>query len=572
MNNHRAIPLLDLAFGVLLAGSLAVSAGAATDNWDECYRGTVLPESGEWPWGLSAGSNTTAVVEREGLRITDRGTAKGELRLYNRQWHADASSGGVAEARLKVRACSGQAGVILMVADGVNEVSLTFRPDRVEFTDGKRFHLMNTSAAFHDYRLELRGSRVGLSVDGKMVVDERSGLAKPAHGGRNLVGFGSCSSPATGEAVWEFVRHRAYAPLIPPAQLVPGAEHVIVYKQPGVYACFPGLLRRPDGALFTSFGTRVRRSHIDSTGGGAALWSRDEGRTWQPTKEGVTNPQHLRRDGGVTYASAYGWREVPKEREAEFREQGLVVRDVRPGVVAYLGGAFSFVRRAGEAQGKRTPIPTPAKLSLMNYNYAASCVTRAGVRLVAVYGRHNASGVSSSFVLRSADEGETWEMITMAKPVSDAKEGEIGFDETALVETPDHHVLALMRADPDRHGYLYQCVSEDGGKTWGKPVRTPMWGYPAHLLVLGNGNLLCTYGYRRAPMGIRACLSRDGGRTWDIEREFVLRADGKRSGSDLGYPLTVETKDGGLLTIYYFTGSDGITHVAATRWKVPAAP
>lgn len=546
----------------------AASAMAATsENWDECYRGTALPESGEWPWSVSPGSNTTAVVEGDCLRISDRGTAKGQLRFYNRQWHAERSLGGVVEARLKVCSCSGPAGVIMMVADGANETSLTFYPNRVEFGQGGRSHAMNTSDAFHSYRLELRGTRVSLSVDGRQVVDEAAGLSKPAYNGRNCVGFGSLSSAATGEALWEFVRHRTHEPA---ARLTEGVQHGIVYKKAGVYACFPSLMRLPDGVFFTSFGTRVRRSHMDSTGGSAVYTSRDDGRTWQPAQKSVTNPLFQRRDGGSTYATAYGWREVPVERAEEFRAQGLTVRDVRPGVVAYLSGAYSFLRRGGEEKGKRTPVPTPAGLSLMGYNSAALCVTRAGVRLNAIYGRPKGASHSTSFVLRSADDGETWSLATIAKPVSDAKEGEIGFDETAIAELSDGRVMAMMRPDPDRHGYLYQSVSEDGAKTWSQPVKTPMWGYPAHLLALGDSRVLCIYGYRRAPMGIRACLSRDGGRTWDIECEFVLRADGKRNGSDLGYPLTAKLEDGSLMTIYYFTCSDGITHIATTRWKIPA--
>ena len=49
------------------------------------------------------------------------------------------------------------------------------------------------------------------------------------------------------------------------------------------------------------------------------------------------------------------------------------------------------------------------------------------------------------------------------------------------------------------------------------PRPTPMWGCPPHLLALGDGRLLCTYGYRRAPFGVRACLSHDGGETWEDE-------------------------------------------------------
>ncbi len=547
---------------------LCFLAAAEAEDWDESYHGTTLPESGDWPWGISAGANTEAVIEGDALRISDRGTEKNALHFYSRQWMADGQRGGVLEARLKVRSCSGQAGVIAMVADGINETSLTFYPDRIEFGQGEYSHAMNTIDVFHTYRLALHGSRVSLAVDGQSIISEQEGLTKLAFKNRNLVGFGSCSSGATGEALWEFVRYRAELPSVP---LIKGAENFIVYKQSGVYACFPSLLHMSDGTLYTRFGTRTRRSHMDSTGGGAAYISHDGGRSWQPTKESFRNPLYQRRDGGMTYASALGWREVPEERAEEFRSRGLTVRDVRPGVVAYLSGASSFLQRSGEKSGNRIPIATADDISLMNYNSAALCVTRDGIRLNAIYGHREDDTSSTSFALRSADDGETWEMVTIAMPVTDPKDGEIGFDETALAEMPDGRIVAMMRPTPDKHGFLYQSDSTDGGKTWSSPVKTPMWGYPAQLLPLRDGRILCCYGYRRAPMGIRACISRDEGRTWDFEHEFILRADGKRSGSDLGYPLTTEMEDGTLLTLYYFTGGDGITHIAVTRWKVPEA-
>ncbi|MBT4101011.1 MAG: hypothetical protein HOE86_25360, partial [Gemmatimonadetes bacterium] len=48
----------------------------------------------------------------------------------------------------------------------------------------------------------------------------------------------------------------------------------------------------------------------------------------------------------------------------------------------------------------------------------------------------------------------------------------------------------------------------------------------------------------------------------------VLRDDGCGRGGDLGYPVTVQLSDDSLLTVYYFTGADGITHVAGTNWTL----
>ena len=115
-------------------------------------------------------------------------------------------------------------------------------------------------------------------------------------------------------------------------------------------------------------------------------------------------------------------------------------------------------------------------------------------------------------------------------------------------------------------------------------METQIWGYPCHLLRLADGRILCTYGYRFKPAGIRAVLSNDGGWSWDLKRERILRDDGGTpaqgwgpkqlekfkergvAGADLGYPFSAQLADGAILTVYYFTGTDGITHAAATKW------
>jgi hypothetical protein len=145
-------------------------------------------------------------------------------------------------------------------------------------------------------------------------------------------------------------------------------------------------------------------------------------------------------------------------------------------------------------------------------------------------------------------------------------------DEVALVETAPGRVLALLRQN--RPGYLLQCWSDDGGRTWSQPLRTPIWGYPPHLLRLRDGRVLCTYGHRREPLGVQAVVSTDGGQSWDVDHRAVLRADGEtrrrgdRESRDLGYPVSVELRDGSIYTAYYLT-LDGVTHVAATRWELP---
>ena len=112
---------------------------------------------------------------------------------------------------------------------------------------------------------------------------------------------------------------------------------------------------------------------------------------------------------------------------------------------------------------------------------------------------------------------------------------------------PDGTLVTAIRVDCD--GCMRISFSKDDGRTWTKPEKTPLRGFPHHLLVLKDGRLLATYGYRYHPMGVRACISTDGGKTWDIEHEMVIQNNGLNG--DLGYPVSIELDDGEVLTVYY---------------------
>lgn len=352
---------------------------------------------------------------------------------------------------------------------------------------------------------------------------------------------------------------------------IPGAVHRVIYEKEGVYACFPSLTATPDGTLVTSFGTRTRRSHIDPTGGSLRLVSSDGGLTWTKSQGSVIDPRWQTKRGQLVRAAARGWIYTDAEKTDELIGQHKTVMAARPGVVAYLGGAESYTSDDNGKSWQRREIDVPDYVSgLMGYHHTASALaTPEGLRLVAVYGRRidparPLNDVKTEvFLLRSADDGLTWQCVPMLP--EGLPDPTLGFDETAIVATGDGAILALMRSNPE--GYLYQAVSRDGGLTWSKPVKTPIWGYPAQMLQLQDGRLLAIYGYRRDLMGIRACISRDHGRTWDIDHELILRADGFCNGGDLGYPLTHQLPDGTLFTIYYHT-TDGVnTHIASTHWR-----
>ena len=80
---------------------------------------------------------------------------------------------------------------------------------------------------------------------------------------------------------------------------------------------------------------------------------------------------------------------------------------------------------------------------------------------------------------------------------------------------------------------------------------------------LRDKRLALIYGRRVEPFGLRARISSDNGRTWSDE--IVLRQDG---GSwDLGYPRSVQRKDGKMVSVYYYnTKEHPERFIGATIW------
>ena len=118
--------------------------------------------------------------------------------------------------------------------------------------------------------------------------------------------------------------------------------------------------------------------------------------------------------------------------------------------------------------------------------------------------------------------------------------------ESHSIVIPNGKIIVHIRLD-DKFT-VYQSESYDNGKTFTKPHPIGLnHGSPPHLMLHSSGVLISSYGYRLEPFGQRVMFSKDGGEIWDTD--YILRDDG--NDGDLGYPCTVELKDGSLLTVYY---------------------
>ncbi len=350
---------------------------------------------------------------------------------------------------------------------------------------------------------------------------------------------------------------------------VPDTEHAVIYRQDGQYSAFPRFYQLPDGTLHVRFGAGVTSSHLEPRRVPTQFISKNGGRTWQPTDRDESNPAWATgpsQYGRLVDPNAHAWRYVEADRCAEFEEQGIEVRNSPDGRVTYAYGCYVRTSEDNGVSWHHREISVPPKGLIMSFlGPATDLRLDANTLLCAVYGRPTANiRFYESWLLRSEDDGATWDFITIAAD----PEKKRSFGETAIVRAANGDIVAMMRTEPALGTKMWTARSTDRGKSWSKAIETPLHGHPPHLLTLRDGTMLCTYGFRDDPIGIRAALSRDHGRTWLEEDIVSLRSDGAGRPGDNGYPISAELPDGSLVSVYYIT-RDGITGVEVTRWQNP---
>ena len=357
-------------------------------------------------------------------------------------------------------------------------------------------------------------------------------------------------------------------------------DHFVIFKREGHYSGMPNIEVLPDGRLVAAARVQTHAYH-EPVGAWLAFVSEDDGETWTETDDptipynwpGTTPREKMERlermlpDGSYLCAGAAGCEYWPSECRAEAENLGLQVVDHPMGGLISVGGYKLFTARStdqGNTWSRREWVVPGMKIVSSN---RPATFMEDGTLLHHVYAT-DLRGEAYNYVWRSTDNGETWRLYPMGSQVY-----ALECNETGMVEVSPGRILAHARND---RRPLVERWSYDGGVTWTDPLSTGIEGWPAHLLKLRDGRILCAYGRRVEPGGVRAVLSEDGGLTWDLDNEVVLRDDGGydsslRGGygwrSDVGYPVSTQLSDGRVLTAYYITNADRITHTAVTRWE-----
>lgn len=389
--------------------------------------------------------------------------------------------------------------------------------------------------------------------------------------------------------------------------LVKDRRDVIICREQFAYTAFPSVTRLQNGEYLVGFNQSCRRERhmhppTDPRYMNLISRSRDHGETWEAPRAapgyewtGVECPSLTQISSGEVLLIHWRMKFYPLETARKLVREGTADceiwvldpetrywrppqtdadwdRSPLPWARGYLGCFVHISRDNGATWDETVKIDTSPYIR--GYSPRPPTELADGTLLLALGSELGTGPIAPLmpggeakpaypvYVVHSSDRGRSW-----GRPVVAATpEPPWHFvGEPTILALPSGKIIVMSREQPTYE--LHQCDSYDGGVTW-TPVRnTGIWGCPAHLVLLRDGRILCIYGHRRPPFGIRACLSDDEGQTWDYANELIIRDDLKNT--NLGYPTAVEEDDGRIFAAYYGEDEEGVTCVMGSHFRLP---
>ena len=124
-----------------------------------------------------------------------------------------------------------------------------------------------------------------------------------------------------------------------------------------------------------------------------------------------------------------------------------------------------------------------------------------------------------TYLLESKDKGASWSYLSTV--AYDGDTGQESFCEPALVNLGSGELLAIMRTG--RFAPLHQTRSLDSGKTWSKPQSSHTLGLAPQMVLLDNGALVCSFGWRPMKVAYGLAMADDEGPYPAADRDYRKR-------------------------------------------------
>ncbi len=372
--------------------------------------------------------------------------------------------------------------------------------------------------------------------------------------------------------------------------------HRTLYRDPRFHAAFPSVIRFDDGRLLLAFRRArdvrwlippERRGQVDPFGRMDHVDSRshillmelesdgvplDAGPDMLPMdpEAGDQDPSLLLLPGDRVLLASFSWYPLPAGHGGLLEGRSAPGDDASGARYLFWGSHTALRGRAAASWQRHHDYLAPdggfgRTLSPCGGKSAVSPVRGQPLLsgdevLLPVYG----TASQGCALFASADQGRRWRFRAV---IARDPEARIAYQEPALCADGQGGMICFMRT-AGAGGRLATSRSADGVH-WSTPRLHQLRGEPFHPLVLDDGRLLLSYGYRDAPYGIRVRLLDSPLDDPDEAPEAVVREDG--TCADLGYPWAVQQADGRVLLAYYWTDAEGVRLIAASWIDAHAA-
>lgn len=381
---------------------------------------------------------------------------------------------------------------------------------------------------------------------------------------------------------------------VPVTQRASHADHAVVYRKNDEFSGWPftsGMWETADGSIVVGFKRNkslyrgiedVHHDHVNEEEKNEILLLRstDRGETWD-TDNLVKIWEKSISEADVL---AQGPQNYFDEAPLDFRNKDVIVATGSTPTFGVLNSRAWLRVSTDGGRSWRRPLILPL-IGMHALSATSASTVRADGRSLVFLTSSSPDGWSRRpLVYASVDGGHAWTFLSfITSPHDDDGAAQGNWQSTFRfgghrwyyprgIQLKDGRIVCTLRCQRDPTGVMWTEVyeSRDKGRTWSFLSRVNDWGAPGDICEMADGRIVCVYGYRLPPFGIRYRVSEDGGRTWGDE--IVLRDDG---GSwDLGYPRVMERAPGELLTVYYFNSKDdqiqvngGVRHVCRTIFR-----
>ncbi len=346
-------------------------------------------------------------------------------------------------------------------------------------------------------------------------------------------------------------------------------EPLVIMSNPGSkhnYFGWPSVTRLQNGKIAV-VASGFRLKHLCPFGKSVISYSEDDGKTFTYPAPVIDTPLDDR-DGGIL---AYGEKNVivtSFNNSAAYQRQytddpyclaylELITKEDEE---KYLGATYRISYDCGVTFGeiKKSPVSMPhGPIEMPDGNL---------LWVGRPFDRTNGDFIQSYL---QTDDGE-FRYLGGIENVKTSKGEETVSCEPHSILLKDGSILTHIRVQKTGEHFFttFQSKSTDGGKTWSTPrqLLSDFGGSPPHLYRHSSGLLICSYAYREEPFVIRVMFSRDEGESWDIDNDLYING----VSCDMGYPATVELRNGSLLTVFYAKqhSDDEPCVILGQKWRI----